>query len=412
MSYYIHSFVPNISVANISTNYFTSVYVPMAFQSEAVRDAIMACASAHLAKVATDEDRKTHLLSLSAKHQSYCHKFLHDRISLAGNLQSDSLEAITIILLLVGLEVQNGAHTPTWVNQLNCVRTIVRQYGGRGAFCRSSWEAECLYQHFLYHDVMSLIMQGVTRQTVENDGDAADEVLGLSPGIPASAELPWEKYLRADCAVSQSPEATPTPNHSDIAHPLLGLSTNLFFLMQKIRQVKFIEQSVDLYTSPNNDLFLDLEREFSNMRFDLYPPSDSSSSGQLDMGTRLDLLTLAETYKFAALIMLYRRSAMHLHQLPVLARHIISLVERIPPGNAAESGLTYPLFLAGAELTAEDDIMRCATKLISIRKRVNVMNIQSAETVLEEVWRERLNGGVPKDWEHILQEWQWVINLG
>lgn len=185
-------------------------------------------------------------------------------------------------------------------------------------------------------------------------------------------------------------------NQYDNPHPLLGLSTNLFFFMQKIRQVKYIEDADQALLNINHELFFSLERELSSMRFDLVPTSDSPFS-RLDIGTRLDLITLAESYRIAALILLYRRSVLHRHQLPLLASNIISLVERIPAGNAAEAGLTYPLFLAGAELTAETDIVKCASKLISIRKRFNVLNIESAEAVLEEVWRQRLNGGAPRD---------------
>jgi transcriptional activator protein UGA3 len=217
-----------------------------------------------------------------------------------------------------------------------------------------------------------------------------------------------KKYIYGDYDPSSQTESL---RHDDSVHPLLGLSKHLFFTMQKIRQVKPMEQPDELSSPVDFKLFLDLEQELSTLQFDLCPPSENASA-RLDIGTQMNLVTLAETYRFSALILLYRRSAMRTHQLPILARHIISLVERIPPGNAAEAGLTYPLFLAGAELTSEDEIIKCATRLISIRKRFRVMNIQSAETVLEEVWRARLNGEVPKDWERILRERQWVINLG
>ena len=46
-----------------------------------------------------------------------------------------------------------------------------------------------------------------------------------------------------------------------------------------------------------------------------------------------------------------------------------------------------------------------------MRHRTNVMNIQSVEKVLEEVWRNRLNKGTHLDWEEVLRGRHWVINL-
>ncbi|KAH8900328.1 hypothetical protein GQ53DRAFT_776966 [Thozetella sp. PMI_491] len=412
LSYYIHTFVPSLSVVNIPNNYFTSVYVPMAFRCDGVLDAIVAAAAFHLAKGAGDEERMASLAEVAARRQSLCHKFLQDRISLSGTVQRDPLEAMTIILMLVGLQVQNGGRTSKWMDQLDCLRKVIQQWGGKEAFCKSSWEAECIYQHFLYHDVMSLIMERPTQRAVE--GDDLDESLGQSPAVPAGlgTQLPWQKYLDPQESFSSRTEAQSTSSATlDNVHPLLGLSKHLFFLMQKIRRITMIEDELGNSVPTDPDMFSYLEREISGLKFELYPRLEGSAV-HIDVETRLDLLTLAETYRLAALILLYRRSSMHAHQRPLLARNIISMVDRIPSGNRVEAGLTYPLFLAGGELSEEDEIVRCASKLISIRERVKFLNIEAVEAVLEEVWRERLNGGIPKDWECVLSDWQWVINLG
>jgi hypothetical protein len=47
-----------------------------------------------------------------------------------------------------------------------------------------------------------------------------------------------------------------------------------------------------------------------------------------------------------------------------------------------------------------------------MRQQAQIMNIQSAEEVLEEVWRDVLNGGYKKDWEDVLKSWNWVVSLG
>ncbi|KAH6962628.1 fungal-specific transcription factor domain-containing protein [Ilyonectria sp. MPI-CAGE-AT-0026] len=406
MSYYIHAFVPNISVASIPSNFLTSVYVPMAFHCEAVRDGLLACASAHLSQAASDQTRQTRLLELSSKYQMKCHKFLQERLSPSGHLQQDILESIAIIMMLVGLEVQNGARTSTWIDQLNCVRNIVRQRGGRAAFCRSSWEADCLYQHFLYHDVMSLVMAGVSGKETEYDDDFEEAVISPSPSLPVETKMPWDKFISGDDAQPSYPETEFPVSHDvfDSVHPLLGVSTNLFLVFQKIRHVPHM----DLTAEPDL-LFLDLEHKLSSMQF--CPNTALEEGSFIDTSNHPDLLILAETIRLVALMILYRRSAAHAHHLPVLARRLLDLADKIPSGSLVEVGLTCPLFLAGTQLSSEADIFQCATRLLRIRKRVKVMNILSAEKVLEEVWRERLNGGILWDWEHVLRKRQWVINL-
>lgn len=270
---------------------------------------------------------------------------------------------------------------------------------------------------------MSLIMAGVTEKAVDCFDDEAEEEEvdditddgedAASPSFfpPAGkVAVPWAAYVS-----TKSADLNPDPNCFETVHPLLGMSRDLFILMQKIRRIK----SCDGTKTSDSRLFCSLERKISALQFDLFPQTtnpdgsslSTSRSPKLDAATRLDLLTLAETYRLAALILLYRRSPSHAHQVPTLACHIMSLVERIPTGAPAEAGLTYPLFLAGAELSREDDILRCANKLTSMRERFKVLNIQSVEQVLEAVWRERLNGGDDWDWEHVLRKWQWVISL-
>ncbi|VUC36531.1 unnamed protein product [Clonostachys rosea] len=399
LSYYIHSFVPNISVVHTSSNFFTS--------------AILACSAAHLAKGAPDSEDQARLLEQSLRSQIRCHRFLQERINLTGRLQTDHIEAIAIILLLVGLEVQNGANTGKWVSQLDCVRNVIKQSRGNGVFCRRSWEAEALYEHFLYHDVMSLIMSGVAgSETDELEATSPSEIAASSPLPFTEAEVPWARFLPRDRPRSNSASLPSTMRKlkaSSSIHPLLGLSKDLFFLIQKIPRVKPVQNTGEGLLNPaENELFLNLERQVVDLRFDIA----SDACVEIDIAARLDLVVLAETYRLAALILLYRRSCVHEDQIPLLAQRIISFAERISEGNAAEAGLTYPMFLAGAELVDEESIVICATKLMKIRERVKVMNIQSAEEVLQEVWRDRLNGGPYRDWENILRSWKWVINLG
>lgn len=319
----------------------------MAFECEAILHAILACSATHLAKTAFHETDRQHFLSVAFQYQGYCHQFLKQRINLDGRLQRDTLEATAIILLLVGLEVQNGAHTSKWVSQVDSVRHVIRESGGKTAFCRRSWEANALYGHFLYHDVMSLIMDGVVGRDGTDYAEAVAEAAGESPAPLEEVEAPWARYLPVELGPTTAALGAPVPSSEfavDVVHPLLGLSKNLFLLMQKIRHVKPLRQDggQGIFHLADNHLFLELERELLNIRFDACVFDDTRM--RMDTTSRLDLVILAETYRFAALILLYRRSCIHREQITALARHILTMAGRITEGNAAEAGLTYPLF--------------------------------------------------------------------
>ncbi|KAM5347101.1 hypothetical protein ACJ41O_010106 [Fusarium nematophilum] len=433
MSYYIHCYVPSISVVNSPTNFFTSVYIPMAFSCNGVRSAILASASTHLFKKTPDPCRRDHLLRLSLHYRAKCHLFLKHRISPSGSIERDVLESMASIMVLVGLEVQNGNNSPTWIQQLDCVRAAIRQHGGRRAFCSISWEAQCVFHHFLYHDVMGWIMAGVARLRDGIEEDPEDDCPDLTasslstehgrdvprppPEAPQQPEFPWAACLYEDAGGGSTSASGSEPGHDTFhfhsVHPLLGLCRGLFLLIQKIRHVKFKGAQTNTLTDAAPDpLFSDLERQIATLEF--HGASQANRQWMaLEASSRLDLLALAETYRTAALILLYRRSVAHAHLRASLTLRILELVERIPPGSKAEAGLTHPLFLAGAELVSEADMLRCAVRLAAIRERFKALsNIHAVETVLRTVWRERLNGGRQWDWECLLKRWNWVLHLG
>ncbi|KAI1626783.1 hypothetical protein EDD37DRAFT_620609 [Exophiala viscosa] len=106
-------------------------------------------------------------------------------------------------------------------------------------------------------------------------------------------------------------------------------------------------------------------------------------------------MLLAESYRFSALVLLYRGVKGYEDNVTALASQIISLTNRIPSGSVVENGLPHPLFLAGTEISSKEEIAICSTKLVSIRERVKCMNILLVEQVLEQMWRDRLKEKTP-----------------
>lgn len=368
LRYYIEAFVPSISVATTPSSFYTSLYIPMAFQSEGMLNAIIAMSSAQLARRSVDPDRAQHLRDLSSKHQGRCHSFLRERISPSGEPLTDTYQVIGITLLLVGLEALNGTKSTKWLSQMQCARRILGALGQKHDIV-NSWELDSLRRHFTYHDVMACLMAGVSKSLPDRDSS------------------PFQ-----------------TPGNALTIDPLMGIS---YYLCSLICRIQYVTSSSPAFPHLSKAAFDAIERDIQQWVYEspLYAPD-------IDLPIALDLIALAEAYRLAALIQLYRTSETHRDLIPSCASRAMQFVSRIPSGSPAESSMLYPIFLAGAELDSEEDISKCFQRLTAIQQRNRYENVSNVRDVLQEVWKPILNGGERKDWEDVLKEWDWSFSLG
>lgn len=365
LSYYIRSLVPTISVVSDPDTFYVGLYVPMAFHSEGVLNAILACAASHLAKTTEDTDRSEYFAQVANVHQRLCHDLLLRRVCETNISLQESNVMIAVVLLLVGLETQNG-NNMKWTKQLNSVRKIVQARGGARHFLNAGWESQSIYSHFLYHDVMASVME-----QIEDEG--YNSSIGYS-GLNGELEI--------------------FANASHKLDPLMGISSTLFLLIRQVTALRQFDNGIE-----RQQAFFRLESAINAWSLKDW---DTSTLRGLDLAAELDLIALAETYRLGALILLYRTSNVHQRLIPKISKQILAFVARIPDGNQVEAGLTYPLFLAGGELTDWKDMKACALKLRGIRQRTKILNIQAVEDLLETVWRVRLNGE-SCNWAEILR---------
>ncbi|PSN74695.1 putative Zn(II)2Cys6 transcription factor-like protein [Corynespora cassiicola Philippines] len=372
LNYYIEAFVPSVSVATTPSSFYTSLYVPMAFQSEGMLDAIIAISSAQLARRTVDAEKAHQLRRLSSKHQGKCHAFIRDRLSPSGEPLQDSYQVTGMTLLLVGLEALNGARGTTWLSQLACVRKIL------GSLCQEQnvvdcWEVDSLRRHFTYHNAMASVMCKVSR-----DGPQASLERELSPlcgsGMPLTID------------------------------PLMGIS---YYLCALISRIQYVTAPNPAFPHISEAAFHAIERDIQQWTYE-----SPISSPNIDLPIALDLIALAESYRLAALIQLYRSSDTHKHLVPACASRAMQFISRIPAGSPAESSLLYPIFLAGAELDSEADIAKCIRRLNEIQQKNRYENVGMVQQVLQEVWRPVLNGEPKRVWEDVLSEWGWSFTLG
>ncbi|UKZ51734.1 hypothetical protein TrVGV298_005497 [Trichoderma virens] len=405
LTYYIHTFIPQVTLVQSSSNFFTSLYIPMAFHHTGVMDAIIACAAAHLARSVLGPEKIQELNAVVIQRQQQAREFVtkHTQRPERPEWEECKLEVVVVLLLLIGLESQTGGRSLRWMQRVNCVRQLLQTYPATATKMWSEWDADCIQRHFLHHDVMALIMEDVLdSETKTNLSNRS----GPFSDCAATLSAPRTKDLRAQEIVTTSAPASDFFQRRNAAQGvdcLLGLSRNLFSIITQLRSLPNRDSQLIDMDAPE---FLKLETDFSNWKY------DHEMASTLDLNVRLDLIALSECHRLAALILLYRRYPSRLYCLPHLASQIMCIVSRITPSSGVLSALTPILFLAGAELNSEVDIALCAARLKSIREASKMMNIASVEEVLRAVWKERLQNRVRIDWLEILRARRWTFSLG
>jgi hypothetical protein len=345
--------------------------MPWAFQIDGMLDAILALSSAQLARRTDDNDRAAHLRAVSLRHQRKCSGFIKERLSPTGQPLRDTYQVVGIILLLVGLEALKGNKSTTWIQQLKCVRRILDTLSPEQSIV-DCVEVDSLHRHFTYHYAMASVMSQVS-------------------STPAAPSI--EPDLLPMCNVAM-------PLTID---PLMGISYQLCDLISKIQYVVNPDPAFPQLTEAT---FHAIENGIQTWTY------ESPFSSGVDLPVALDLIALAEAYRLAALIQLYRNSKAHAVLVPGCASRAMEFITRIPAGSPAESSLLYPIFMAGAELDDDMAIEKCTTRLKDISDRNRYENVDSVQKVLKEVWRPKLEGGTRRCWEDVLREWDWSFTLG
>ena len=128
------------------------------------------------------------------------------------------------------------------------------------------------------------------------------------------------------------------------------------------------------------------------------------------------LIELAESYRCAALICLYRKArdffpwdTPRLDELIAeQVRELVALFEIIPYQSMPEGGLLFPVFIAGGETMDNEFIAIIRTRLQGFKAHRGFTHISLAEDVLEELWRLKKRNvtgpdGKPVDWMDILR---------
>jgi hypothetical protein len=293
--------------------------------------------------------------------------------------------------------------TAGWHNHLDGAARIIRSAhkatsGSDGlAAISSTYDGRWLLRNFAYHDIlMSITLQREPlipgQYWITESKTAIDSYFGLAS--EPMALLSMISSLNHDMLKSNEQAAYFSPNTSDSSSP-----------------------STHSSTPGSPPLAKDFSTRAYNIEMELRNWSCAYSGDSC-------LISLAETYRSAALIYLYRVIRCHIPNTTIettkkIAPQVNSVIQHagnMPLGCLPECTLLFPLFMAGGEATSKADIKFIRERLHHIATHRHFQNAASALSVLEELWLQHtsftgLTTGKPLDWTDILRRRDWKLAL-
>lgn len=391
-------------------------------------NAIIAHSSSHLSL----RDKSYEVLALQSRSNALS--------SLAASLASTERDPeldLSCCLVLCSMESILG-DTSKWYNHLVGASQIIRATSGTmyndeelsaeqlGSFF-NTFEGQWLKRNFAYHDVLHTVTMN-TRPLISGyywqseDESVADSYFGLASRIIyLISEISVLNADMAEAAALFATEASksPSPSSSTTATSptVFGDDEAKIFEDPEIQHVprKDIPQPETNGQSQSRSDFSSRAQQLENELQEWTPPECQD----------IHLKAMAETYRSAALIHLYRVLRRHLPDLtPALdrklatpVRSIVEAVEKMPVRCLPETTLLFPLFMAGGETNNADQIRIIRQRMLDIVNYRHFHNVEVALTVLDELWRLRAgnttpgNGQKRVDWIDVLARRRWRLAL-
>ncbi|KAF5598139.1 hypothetical protein FPANT_3903 [Fusarium pseudoanthophilum] len=366
MNYYIRVLSELLTISK-SNNSFLSDFLPLAMESPALAEALIAYSSGHM----SHSDPSYTTVSLAARSRALC------ELSTTISRPDQTETALSACLILLTSEVCLGSHQ-SWYNHLVGAKHLIAcaqsQADGslvKGAQAlRLTSEGRWILRNFAYHDIIGSVTLGTKPL--------------LCPDYLRDITYEFDTYLGVASQILVS----------------IGRTTCL--------NLGTADAEIDIHPSRN---YLSVQHDIENW--------------MCPAGTPPILQAAAYAYRGAALIHLYRKMRRQLEadtnvsltcgmSLNTLNAKIQKAVEetldsvgQVPESDVSESSLLFPLFIVGGEVERTDQMAFVRARLqVSYNKR-RFRNISRALDVLEELWIYRqiqdVLGGDRPDWDDILK---------
>ncbi|OBT69992.1 hypothetical protein VE03_00640 [Pseudogymnoascus sp. 23342-1-I1] len=363
LKYYVEHLAPLCSILQEGKNDFRNVLLPMAIDDSSLLYALFAYASIHVPS-SGKVPSITPLMRLKFETQAA------RGLSEAIRLNSVSESSVACALICSTAEVVSG-DTKRWLVHLKGAGHLLNELGGPENLRRTS-DGRFLMRNFAYHDIMAAFSTG---------------------GRPIFRGLYWldsSSFVSPDCLMG-------------FAHGILGHMSDMCYFMADIRD------QGPLAPDGAASVIHEGERIAQALR-----------SQPLDICTTLNgtehesLVYHAETYRFSALLHLYRflsrftaDDTAYSMQMTECTQIIMRHIYQVPSNLSCEVGFVFPLFMVGVACADDDaSVTYIRSRLNNIERWTKFQHVARIRELLEMLW-----ASGHTDWEGLLRTLGWQISL-
>lgn len=383
--FYCKSILPNLSILPQEFNYYSKIYVPMAFKEASVLYTLVGWGC---------RMRKNINLNYQIENKeadNYITK-VNDLIQ-QNQLLLDKEKFITnfvCYMLLVCMEISFG-DTSKWSHYFTCCFNMINQMPGNFRYLLStcSIEGNLLAENFAYFDVLA-------SQSNEN-----------------GTFYPMSDYHDL---FSQN-------NTTKIVHdPLQGCIRPVILLIGEIVSMlveySSLQLSLDLPECDKFDVINKMMKKSDVLDKSIrFAKPDLSCLQYLDSSDELEShLTLFEVYQLSAQIYLrqvIRKLPPVVPEIQVLAYNLREDLKYLINSNKLKNSLAFPMLLLGISSTSTEDrkeVSKMFKNLIQVCGYLS--SYQKLLIVVQKLWNLNNNGSLYVDWFKITKQLGWRLNLG
>ncbi|KAG0687263.1 hypothetical protein C6P40_002576 [Pichia californica] len=383
--FYCKSILPNLSILPQEFNYYSKIYIPMAFKEESVLYTLVGWGcrmrkNVNLNFQIENKEADTYILKVND-------------LIVQNQLNLDREKFITnfvCYMLLVCMEISFG-DTSKWSHYFTCCFNMINKMPGNFRYLLSacSIEGNLLAENFAYFDVLA-------SQSNEN---------GTFYPISDYHDL-----------FSQN-------NTTKIVHdPLQGCIRPVILLIGEIVSMlveySSLQISLDL---PECDKFEVINKMMKNSEIldksIRFAKPDLSCLQYLNSSDELEShLTLFEVYQLSAQIYLrqvIRKLPPVVPEIQVLAYNLREDLKFLIKSNKLKNSLAFPMLLLGISSTSTEDRTEVSRMFKSLIQTCGYLSsYQKLLIVVQKIWNLNNNGSLYIDWFRVTKQLGWRLNLG
>lgn len=383
--FYCKSILPNLSILPQEFNYYSKIYIPMAFKEKSVLYTLVGWGC---------RMRKNMNLNFQIENKesdNYIFK-VNDLIKLnESNLNRENfITNFVCYMLLVCMEISFG-DTSKWSHYFTCCFNMINKMPGNFRYLLSacSIEGNLLAENFAYFDVLA-------SQSNEN-----------------GTFYPMADYH----------ELFKQNNSSKIVHdPLQGCIRPIILLIGEIVSMlveySSLQLSLDLPECDKFDVMNKMLIQSNSLDKSIkFSKPDLSCLQYLNSPDELEShLTLFEVYQLAAQIYLrqvIRKLPPVVPEIQILSYNLREDLKILIKLNKLKNSLAFPMLLLGISSTSSIDRKEVVGMFKSLIQNCGYLSsYHKLLIVVQKIWDLNNNGSLYVDWFKITKQLGWRLNLG